>query len=407
MDQLTFAATNYRALRDRIRAQDPQIDEQTLADTVEGLTDVHEILQAIIRAALADEALAKGSNAGISEMQDRLDRLQDRAAKRRQIAKDVMVELDLKKLTAPDFTASIRDGMPALVVLNEDAVPSIYWQPVQPRLKRQELAQDSSRGRDPRRYPLQPRTSVEREDTVMGFSAKQVQALRRQPSHRYIRTREAHGRELTYLEGWYAISEANRIFGFDGWNRETIESKCVLARENRGTFLAVYIARVRVTVHADGATIIREGHGTGEGHGTSPGEVHDIALKAAETDATKRALATFGKPFGLELYRGGRAAASQKPLPAQPRLPNLRPCRPSPSGLHPDDTTPIPRPSRYYGRRQDMVTRDRAQGRREVGSPAIRRRLDYVPASPVSSPAKSTRAFSPSPSPSGCATKPI
>ena len=102
----------------------------------------------------------------------------------------------------------------------------------------------------------------------MGFSAKQVQALRRQPNRRHIRTREAHGRELTYLEGWYAISEANRIFGFDGWNRETIESKCVLARENRGTFLAVYIARVRVTVHADGATIIREGHGTGEGHGT-------------------------------------------------------------------------------------------------------------------------------------------
>ena len=119
----------------------------------------------------------------------------------------------------------------------------------------------------------------------MGFSAKQVQALRRNLDHRHVRTREAHGRELSYIEGWYAISEANRIFGFDGWNRETIESRCVLARENRGTFLAVYIARVRITVHADGATIIREGHGTGEGRGTSPGEVHDIALKAAETDA--------------------------------------------------------------------------------------------------------------------------
>ena len=150
----------------------------------------------------------------------------------------------------------------------------------------------------------------------MGFSAKQVQALRRQPNRSHIRTREAHGRELTYLEGWYAISEANRIFGFDGWSRETIESRCVLARENRGTFLAVYLARVRVTVQADGATIIREGHGTGEGRGTSPGEVHDIALKAAETDATKRALATFGKPFGLELYRGGKATAQQKPLPS-------------------------------------------------------------------------------------------
>ena len=62
-------------------------------------------------------------------MQERLERLQDRASKRRQIAKDVMVELDLKKITAPDFTVSIRPGMPAFLVLDEAAVPSIYWQP--------------------------------------------------------------------------------------------------------------------------------------------------------------------------------------------------------------------------------------------------------------------------------------
>src|ERR1039457_6308219 len=154
----------------------------------------------------------------------------------------------------------------------------------------------------------------------MGFSAKQVQALRRQPNGRHIRTREAHGRELSYLEGWYAISEANRIFGFDGWNRETVESKCVLARENRGTFLAVYTARVRVTVHADGATVIREGHGTGEGRGSSPGEVHDIALKSAETDATKRALAAFGRPFGLALYGSGKTAPSPRVSVPEPKL---------------------------------------------------------------------------------------
>ena len=62
----------------------------------------------------------------------------------------------------------------------------------------------------------------------MGFSAKQVQALRRNLDHRHVRTREANGRELSYIEGWYAISEANRIFGFDGWNRETVKSRCVL-----------------------------------------------------------------------------------------------------------------------------------------------------------------------------------
>ena len=110
----------------------------------------------------------------------------------------------------------------------------------------------------------------------MGFSAKQVQALRRNLDRRHVRTREANGRELSYIEGWYAISEANRIFGFDGWNRETLESRCVLARENRGTFLAVYIARVRITVHAEGETVIREGHGTGEGRG-SPREKPTIS----------------------------------------------------------------------------------------------------------------------------------
>jgi len=149
----------------------------------------------------------------------------------------------------------------------------------------------------------------------MGFSAKQVLALRRNLDHRYIRTREAHGRELSYIEGWYAITEANRIFGFDGWNRETLESRCVLARENRGTFLAVYIARVRITVHAEGATIIREGHGTGEERGTSPGEAHDFALKAAETDGTKHALATFGKPFGLALLGTERRHFHRSPQP--------------------------------------------------------------------------------------------
>src|SRR5262249_37425633 len=138
------------------------------------------------------------------------------------------------------------------------------------------------------------------------------------------------------------VSEANRIFGFDGWSRETTESRCVLAREIRGTFVAIYVAKVRITVRAGKTTVVvREGHGSGEGRGGSPGDVHDIALKAAET---KRALATFGKPFGLELYRQSRMPGRLTPAPAD-RSPPPR------FGLHPDDTTPIPRPSTYHGRR--------------------------------------------------------
>ena len=146
MDQLAFSATTYRAVRERIRTQDPDLDEQTLTDTVEGLTDLHEILAAIVRAALADEALATGLKGRIAEMQERLERLQERAAKRRQIVKDTMVELDLKKLTAADFSVSIRPGMPALMVIDEAAVPSIYWEPREPRIDRQGLLAELKQG---------------------------------------------------------------------------------------------------------------------------------------------------------------------------------------------------------------------------------------------------------------------
>jgi hypothetical protein len=143
---IDFAVSTFRAIRDRIRTQDPQIDEQTLADTVEGLTDLHEIVAAIIRSALTDEALVDGLKRRVSDMQGRLERLQDRASKRRQIAKDVMLELDIKKITAPDFSVSVRPGLPALQVLDEAAVPSIYWQPSAPRLKRQELLSELKTG---------------------------------------------------------------------------------------------------------------------------------------------------------------------------------------------------------------------------------------------------------------------
>ena len=143
----------------------------------------------------------------------------------------------------------------------------------------------------------------------MGFSDKQVRALSRGVPARRIRSRTSDGKELSYIEGWFALAEANRIFGFDGWDRETVDAKCILGREARGRFTAVYSARVRITVRTAEGIVVRDGHGTGEAHGASAGEAHDHALKAAETDATKRALATFGKAFGLALYAGAGGAS--------------------------------------------------------------------------------------------------
>jgi hypothetical protein len=119
---------------------------------------------------------------------------------------------------------------------------------------------------------------------------------------------------VSYLEGWQVIAEANRIFGFDGWQRRTIAVRCVAQAERtigaRGTsrdqkpgWGVTYTARVRVTVTAGGLVpLVREGSGAGHGIDVDLGQAHESALKEAETDAMKRALMTFGNPFGLALY---------------------------------------------------------------------------------------------------------
>ena len=140
----------------------------------------------------------------------------------------------------------------------------------------------------------------------MAFSQKQVRALKRDIAPGNTKTRVADGRQFSFIEGWHAIAQANRIFGFGCWDRETTELKCVATRSTEKGFVAIYVAKVRITVRGETGTVVREGHGSSEGRGMTPYEAHSMGLKGAETDATKRAMATFGKPFGLALYSDER-----------------------------------------------------------------------------------------------------
>ena len=143
------------------------------------------------------------------------------------------------------------------------------------------------------------------------LSPEQAAALAAPLNRAHVQTRSQAGRSFNYLEGWVAIHEANRIFGFDGWQRETIELRCVsesqrpIGRDQKPGWGVTYIARVRIRLgsQTNGAhSLVREGSGAGHGIDVDLGLAHESALKEAETDAMKRALMTFGNPFGLALY---------------------------------------------------------------------------------------------------------
>jgi hypothetical protein len=143
---LTVEASKYLQLKRNLIAQYPEADEDTLLDTLEGITDLHEMIAAVIRSALVDEALHAGLRFRVNDMKERLSRLELRASKKRELALEAMTEVGLGKLEQPDFTASARAGSPALVVVAEERIPEAYWLPQPPKLDRQAILGELKQG---------------------------------------------------------------------------------------------------------------------------------------------------------------------------------------------------------------------------------------------------------------------
>ena len=130
----------HKHFREKLREEFPGADDETLADTLEGLTDLTDLLAEVIRSALEDEAFCDALKVRISEMRERAGRLALRAEKKRQLVGETMVEADLKRLTLPDLTISLRPGPAPLVVTAEDAIPGPFWKAQPPKLDRQGLS---------------------------------------------------------------------------------------------------------------------------------------------------------------------------------------------------------------------------------------------------------------------------
>lgn len=141
------------------------------------------------------------------------------------------------------------------------------------------------------------------------FTDEQKKLLSEKLDSAHVKPPSQYGPKGDYLEGWHVIAEANRIFGFDGWSYEVLEAACVshtprkIGKAERDGHAVTYTSKVRVHV----AGIMREDYGAGHGYDVDAGLAHESAIKEAVTDALKRALRTFGNPFGLALYDKTRA----------------------------------------------------------------------------------------------------
>lgn len=136
---LTHETNLFTELRRRLIEADPDIDETTLLDTLEGATDLKEAIGEVVRSALEDEAMLTGLKGRLEDLKRRLERIRNRVDKKRQVVLAVMEETGFERLNEPDFTVSLRISPPSVVITCEKDIPEWFWIPQEPKLDKRAL----------------------------------------------------------------------------------------------------------------------------------------------------------------------------------------------------------------------------------------------------------------------------
>lgn len=99
-------------------------DEDLYQDMIEGETDALELLDVQIATMQNDEALAEAIKAQEASLKARRERIEWRAAARKEAARLVMVAAGLKKAERPRATISVRPGSVSVHITDEAEIPS-------------------------------------------------------------------------------------------------------------------------------------------------------------------------------------------------------------------------------------------------------------------------------------------
>jgi chromosome segregation ATPase len=136
---LRTEVSHYLILADALKERYGELDDETLKDTLEGVSDLPEAIAAVIRSSLDDEAYISGLKGRIDDLQARLARLRERYEKKRDLVRWAMVEADLEKVLCEDLSVSLRKSGDKLEVIDEARVPEAFFLPQPSKLDRKAL----------------------------------------------------------------------------------------------------------------------------------------------------------------------------------------------------------------------------------------------------------------------------
>lgn len=145
-DILRMEAAHYQTLQEQLRNEYATIDEETLADTLEGISELPQMIEEIVRSSLEDEAMIEALKMRAEAIAARLARFKERHQKKRQLASWALGAAGLAKLKACDFTVSLCEGALRLEVSEESKLADVYFVPQPAKIDRAGIAAALKRG---------------------------------------------------------------------------------------------------------------------------------------------------------------------------------------------------------------------------------------------------------------------
>lgn len=136
--QLANEVAAAASLRDALKTVTDDAD--TIRDTIEGETSLHECIAKVMALIGDDEILITGIERMQETLGARKKRLEDRVDYYRAAIEQAMQIGDIPTLELPDATVTVRRVPPALEVVDESRIPAKFWIAQDPKLDRKALA---------------------------------------------------------------------------------------------------------------------------------------------------------------------------------------------------------------------------------------------------------------------------
>lgn len=111
-----------------------------LADAIEGETNLHETIRRVMAEVAEAEILEHGLSAMIDEYEARKHRIKKRISRLEACIEQAMMVGEIKRLTFPDVTLTLRNNPPSIEIVNEAEVPAAYWKARDPTLDKRAIA---------------------------------------------------------------------------------------------------------------------------------------------------------------------------------------------------------------------------------------------------------------------------